>query len=107
MPPLDPSLRPVHNRSRPHPDIQEEDDDDGLSHGEFNGPAHKRTRTTSPECARKTTSKRAEREKGKQQRWGKIIQERKVGRDQRFMDDILADVPEFVFSENGMYYYFL
>lgn len=100
MPGLDPSLRQVHNQS--HPDIQEEDGDDSF-HREPDCRAPKRMRTTSPEHTRTTTSKRADREKEKQQRWRKIIQDRKLHRDQRFMDDILTDIPESVFPENGVF----
>jgi hypothetical protein len=47
--------------------------------------------------------KRAEREKGKQERWGKIMESRKVDRDRRFMNDILEDAPAFKFTVYGVF----
>jgi hypothetical protein len=51
--------------------------------------------------------KRAEREKEKQKRWEKIMKNRKVDRDRRFMNDILEEVPGFKFTTNGMLLFIL
>jgi hypothetical protein len=66
------------------------------------GTTSKRTRTTSPGIVRRTMEdKRAEREKGKQERWSKIMENRKVDRDRTFMNDIFQDVPGFQSKANG------
>jgi hypothetical protein len=89
-------------QQRPHLDIEENGGEQHDEHFNF-GPANKRTRTTSPRSARRTIEgKRAEREKEKQKRWEKIMKNRKVDRDRRFMNDILEEVPGFKFTTNGM-----
>jgi hypothetical protein len=94
----------IHNPQRNQPDIQEEDDDEPPNRPLDFGPASKRTRTTSPHSARRAmVGRRAEREKGKQERWGKIMQNRKMDRDWRFMNDVLENVPQFTPANHGMF----
>jgi len=90
----------VHNQQSAQPLTQQEDDDE--PHKRPFGSASKRTRTTSPGSVRRSMEgKRAEREKGKQERWSRIMANRKVDRDRKFMNGILNDVPEFNFMRGG------
>jgi hypothetical protein len=90
----------VHNLKRAQPENTRGDEDE-LYKRPF-GPGSKRTRTISPRSAgRVMEDKRAERERRKQERWGKIMETRKMDRDQRFMNHIFEGVSECTFMAHG------
>lgn len=64
----------------------------------------KRTRKVSPIAIRRDLEgKRTEREKRKQEKWEKRLDERRRERDRRLMEDVFTEIPEFGGYTNGMF----